>query len=62
MRTLHIAPGHSAGGSLRHAIRGAGRNEEILFFRRSELRSDWFGGSRGAGGLLRPRADIRCGP
>lgn len=33
MRTLHIAPSHSAGGSLRQAIRGAGRNEEVLFFR-----------------------------
>jgi hypothetical protein len=33
MSTLHIVPGHSAGGSLRQAIRGAGRNEEVLFFR-----------------------------
>jgi hypothetical protein len=33
MRTLHIAPGHSAGGSLRQAIRSAGRHEEVLFFR-----------------------------
>jgi hypothetical protein len=33
MGTLHIAPGHSAGGSLRQAIRGAGRHEEVLFFR-----------------------------
>jgi hypothetical protein len=32
MRTLHIAPGHSAGGSLHQAIRGAGRHEEVLFF------------------------------
>ena len=33
MNTLHVAPGHSAGGSLRQAIRDAGRNEEVLFFR-----------------------------
>jgi Protein of unknown function/Domain of unknown function (DUF1835) len=31
--TLHIAPGHSAGGSLRQAIRDAGRGVEVLFFR-----------------------------
>ena len=30
MRTLHIAPGDSAGGSLREAIRGTGRKEEVL--------------------------------
>ena len=33
MSVLHIAPGHSAGGSLRQAIRGAGRPDEVLFFR-----------------------------
>ena len=33
MTTLHIAPGDSAGGSLHQAIRGAGRNEEVLRFR-----------------------------
>jgi hypothetical protein len=33
MRTLHIAPGPSAGGTLSRAIRDAGRNEEVLFFR-----------------------------
>jgi Protein of unknown function/Domain of unknown function (DUF1835) len=33
MSTLHIAPGHSAGGTLRQAIRDAGRNDEVLFFR-----------------------------
>jgi hypothetical protein len=30
MRTLHVAPGDSAGGSLGQAIRGAGRDEEVL--------------------------------
>ena len=30
MRTLHVAPGDSAGGSLRQAIQGAGRDEEVL--------------------------------
>jgi hypothetical protein len=30
MRTLHVAPGDSAGGSLRQAIRDAGRDEEVL--------------------------------
>ena len=33
MKTLHIAPGHSAGGSLRQAIRAAGRHDEVLAFR-----------------------------
>jgi Protein of unknown function/Domain of unknown function (DUF1835) len=33
MNTLHIAPGHSAGGSLRQAVRAAGLNDEVLFFR-----------------------------
>lgn len=33
MKTLHIAPGDSAGGSLREAIEGAGRDEEVLRFR-----------------------------
>jgi hypothetical protein len=33
MSILHIAPGHSAGGSLRQAIRAAGRQDEVLFFR-----------------------------
>jgi len=33
MKTLHIAPGYSAGGTLRQAIRDANRNEEVLFFR-----------------------------
>jgi len=33
VNTLHIAPGHSAGGSLRQAIRDAGRDDEVLFFR-----------------------------
>jgi hypothetical protein len=31
--TLHIAPGASAGGSLRQAIHDAGRNEDVLSFR-----------------------------
>jgi hypothetical protein len=30
MRTLHIVPGDSAGGSLREAIHAAGRDEEVL--------------------------------
>lgn len=30
MATLHVAPGYSAGGSLRKAIRDAGRYEEVL--------------------------------
>jgi hypothetical protein len=30
MRTLHIAPGDSAGGSLAKALRDAGRDEEVL--------------------------------
>lgn len=33
MTTLHIAPGDSAGGALREAIREAGRNEDVLAFR-----------------------------
>lgn len=33
MTTLHIAPGDSAGGALRAAIREAGRNDEVLAFR-----------------------------
>jgi hypothetical protein len=33
MKTLHIAPGDSAGGSLLRAIRDAGRNDEVLRFR-----------------------------
>ncbi len=33
MRTLHIAPGDSAGGSLAEAIRKAGRHDEVLRFR-----------------------------
>jgi hypothetical protein len=32
MRTLHIAPGDSAGGSLRQAIQIAGRDDEVLAF------------------------------
>jgi hypothetical protein len=32
MRTLHIAPGYSAGGSLRQAIQIAGSNDEVLAF------------------------------
>jgi hypothetical protein len=32
MRTLHIAPGDSAGGSLRYAIRQAGSDDEVLSF------------------------------
>src|SRR5580692_6277168 len=32
MKTLHIAPGDSAGGSLAQAIRDAGRDEEVLSF------------------------------
>lgn len=32
MRTLHIAPGDSAGGSIREAVRSAGRNHEVLRF------------------------------
>jgi hypothetical protein len=30
MRMLHIAPGDSAGGSLRQAVRGSGRNDDVL--------------------------------
>jgi hypothetical protein len=30
MKTLHIAPGDSAGGSLMNALRDAGRDEEVL--------------------------------
>src|ERR1700726_3397331 len=33
MRTLHIAPGDSAGGSLRAAIRDAGGDDEVLGWR-----------------------------
>lgn len=33
MRVLHIAPGDSAGGSLKQAIRQAGRDDEVLPFR-----------------------------
>ena len=33
MRTLHIAPGDSAGGSLLRAVRDAGRDDEVLRFR-----------------------------
>jgi hypothetical protein len=33
MRTLHIAPGDSAGGSLRQAIQIAGQDDEVLAFR-----------------------------
>ena len=33
MKTLHIAPSDSAGGSLREAIEGAGRDDEVLAFR-----------------------------
>jgi len=33
MKTLHIAPGDSAGGSLIRAIRDAGRDDEVLPFR-----------------------------
>ena len=33
MSVLHIAPSHSAGGSLRQAIRAAGSHDEVLFFR-----------------------------
>src|SRR5260370_32183175 len=32
MKTLHIAPGDSAGGSLLRAIRDAGRDDEVLRF------------------------------
>jgi hypothetical protein len=32
MRTLHIAPGDSAGGSLIRAVRDAGRDDEVLPF------------------------------
>lgn len=30
MRTLHLAPGHSAAGSLRQALRAAGSTDEVL--------------------------------
>src|SRR5579864_4819148 len=30
MRTLHIAPGDSAGGSLKRAIQNAGRDDDVL--------------------------------
>lgn len=33
MKTLHIAPGDSAGGSLLRAIRDAGQDDEVLRFR-----------------------------
>src|SRR5260370_37616985 len=33
MKTLHIAPGDSAGGSLTRAIRDAGQDDEVLPFR-----------------------------
>jgi hypothetical protein len=33
MKTLHIAPGDSAGGSLIRAIRDAGRDDQVLPFR-----------------------------
>jgi hypothetical protein len=33
MRTLHIAPGDSAGGSLRRAILDSGRDEDVLPYR-----------------------------
>ena len=33
MKTLHVAPGDSAGGSLLRAIRDAGRDDEVLPFR-----------------------------
>ncbi len=33
MKTLHIAPGESAGGSLTRAIRDAGQDDEVLPFR-----------------------------
>src|SRR5215470_5028083 len=33
MKTLHIAPGDSAGGTLVRAIRDAGRDDEVLAFR-----------------------------
>jgi hypothetical protein len=33
MRTLHIAPGDSAAGTLRQAIQIAGQNDEVLAFR-----------------------------
>ncbi|RWH74621.1 DUF1835 domain-containing protein [Mesorhizobium sp.] len=29
---LHVAPGHSAGGSLRHAIRSSGRTDDVISF------------------------------
>jgi len=32
MKALHITPGDSAGGSLRRAIRDAGRDDEVLPF------------------------------
>jgi len=32
MRTLHIAPSDSAGGSLKQALRDAGRDDEVLPF------------------------------
>ncbi len=32
MKTLHVAPGDSAGGSLSQAIRTAGRDDEVLSF------------------------------
>src|SRR5690348_799492 len=33
MAVLHIAPSDSAGGSLRQAVRAAGRDDEVLSFR-----------------------------
>lgn len=52
-KTLHIAPGDSAGGSLRHALASAGRDEGVLAFRddlscgpiaaeEPALREDWW--------------------
>jgi hypothetical protein len=32
MKTLHLAPGHSAGGSLRQAIHNAGLEDDVLSF------------------------------
>jgi hypothetical protein len=54
MKTLHIAPGNSAGGSLLRAIRDSGRDEEVLRFRddlscgpidpyEPEVRAAWWG-------------------
>jgi hypothetical protein len=54
MRTLHIAPGDSAGGSLLKAVRDSGRDEEVLRFRddlscgpihsdTASVRAEWWG-------------------